>query len=175
MTTTNSTVLRVMNVLFWIVFIGFCIKTVAILISFLISLFVNSEGAANLYMGYDMSELYSYSKQYYIFTVSLLLVLNGLKTYIAYCVVKFFMKFNLSKPFNHELTDLFLSISHISLGLCVLALIAALYCKWILKKGIAVPIDFDGGEILFFAGIIYILALVFKKGADLQTESDLTV
>ena len=44
-----------------------------------------------------------------------------------------------------------------------------------MKKGVAVPIDWSGSELLLFGGVIYLLALVFKKGAELQTENDLTV
>ena len=175
MTTTNSTILKVMNVLFWIAFIGLCIKTGAILTSLIVSLFVSSEGAKDLYLGLNLFDLYAYDKLYYIFTVSLLIALTGLKAYIAYFIVKIFMKFKLSEPFRNYLTNLFLKVSYISLGTGFLAIIANEYCKWILKKGIAIPIDWSGSEILFFAGVIYLLALVFKKGADLQTESNLTV
>lgn len=175
MTTTNSTVLKVMNVLFWIAFIGLCIKTGALLTSFIVCLFVNPEGANDLYLGLSLFDLYSYSKSHYIFTASLLIVLTGLKAYIAYYVIKIFMKFNLSKPFNSKLTDLFLKISHIALGTGILAIIAENYAKWIMKKGVSVPIDWGGSEILLFAGVIYLFALVFKKGAELQAENDLTV
>jgi hypothetical protein len=175
MTATNSTILKVMNVLFWIIFIGLCIKTGAILTSFIVSLFVNSAGATDLYLGLDLSELYSYDRGYYVLTVSLLLALSGLKAYIAYLIVRFFMKFKLSKPFGRELTDIFLSISYVSLATGVLAILSGGYAKWIAKKGVSVPIDWSGSEILFFSGVIYLLALVYEKGTDLQMENELTV
>ena len=175
MTITKSTVLKIINVLFWIAFIGLCIKTGALLTSFFVSLFVNSEAASDLYLGLGLFDLYSFSNPHYIFTVSMLIALTGLKAYIAYYVIKIFMKFNLSKPFNNKLTDLFLKISHIALGTSILAIIAENYAKWIVKKGVAVPIDWSGSELLLFGGVIYLLALVFKKGAELQTENDLTV
>lgn len=175
MKTTNSTILKVMNVLFWIAFIGLCIKTGAILFSFIVTLFVNSEGAKDLHLGLDLFDLYTYNKLHYVYTVSFLLVLTGQKAFIAYFIVKFFMKFNLSKPFNKELTDIFLTISHISLGAGIVAIIANGYSDQIMKKGIPIPIDWGGNEILFFAGVIYLLALVFQKGTELQTENDLTV
>lgn len=173
--TTNSIILKVMNVLFWIAFIGLCIKTGSILTSFIISHLINSEGAKNLYLGLNLFDLYSYDKLHYTLTVSLLLLLTGLKAYIAYLVVKFFLKFKLSKPFGNDLTDLFLKISYTALGTGILAIIASGYSKWVSKKGISIPIDWSGNEILFFAGVIYLLALVYKKGTDLQMENDLTV
>jgi len=175
MKATNSTILTIMNVLFWIIFIGLCIKTGAILVSFLVSIFVNSEGAKDLYFGLNLFELYSYNIQYYVFIVSMILVVTGLKTYISYLIVKIFMKFKLSKPFGLELTNLFLGISYSSMITGIIAVFADGFCKWIMKKGVTLPIEWGGDEILFFAGVIYILALVYKKGTDLQTENELTV
>ena len=175
MATTNSTLLKIMNIIFWIVFIGLCIKTGALLISFFVSLFGTPAAAEAVYLGLDLSDLYAYGEWHYIAMALLLIVLTGQKTYIAYLVIKSFMSFDLSRPFNAKLTGLFLQISHVALGAGILAVVATGYSKAMGKAGVAVPIDFSGGEILFFSGIIYLLALVFKKGADLQAENDLTV
>jgi hypothetical protein len=176
MTTTSNTVLKIMNVVFWIVFIGLCIKTGAILTAFCVSLFVNAQGASDLYLGLNLSELYDFSQYHYISTVSLLIALYGIKAFIAYLVVKIFMKFNFSSPFNNEVTGLISRISHWALEAGVLAMVASGYTKWLTNnQGIAVPIDWAGEEILFFAGVLYIVSLVFKKGTELQTETELTV
>lgn len=176
MSTNSNSVVKIMNVVFWIVFIGLCIKTGAIITSFCVSLFVNAQGAGDLYMGLDLSELYAFSQYHYIGTVSLLIALYGIKAFIAYLVVKIFMKFNFSSPFNHEVTDLISRISHWALEAGVLAIIASGYTKWLTNhQGISVPIDWAGEEILFFAGVLYIISLVFKKGTELQTENELTV
>ena len=175
MTTTTITILKLMNVLFWIIFIGLCIKTGALLISFFVSIFVNPAGAKDLYMGLNLSKLYNYSLPYYVPMASLVIVLTGLKAYIAYLVVKIFTKFDLAKPFNHDITSLITTISHVALETGILAIIASGTSDWITKRGIDVPDNWGGGEILFFAGVIYIIAIVFKKGTELQTENDLTV
>ncbi|AQG79903.1 DUF2975 domain-containing protein [Spirosoma montaniterrae] len=175
MTTTNTTVLKIMNVFFWIVFIGLCIKTGALLVSLFVSLFVNPAGAKNLYMGLDLSNVQTYSQSYYVHLASLIIALNGLKAFIAYLVVKIFLKFDLSKPFNHDITALINTISHVALGAGIVAMIGSGSSDWLMKRGHVVPINWGGGEILFFAGVIYIIAIVFQKGTELQTENDLTV
>ncbi|HEX2534257.1 MAG TPA: DUF2975 domain-containing protein, partial [Chitinophagaceae bacterium] len=160
---------------FWILFIGLCIQTGATLISFFVSLFINREGAADLYLGLNLSELYAFSTWHYVSLVSFLLVLPALKAFIAYLVVKIFMKFNAAQPFSAPLSALISRISHMALGVGVLSLIAQGYARWLAKKGIAVPVDWDSSEFLFLAGIIFIIAQVFKKGIALQTENELTV
>lgn len=176
MSATSNTVLKIMNVVFWIVFIGLCIKTGAIITSFCVSLFVNAQGAGDLYLGLNLAELMAFSKYHYISTVSLLIALYALKAYIAYLVVKIFMKFNVSSPFSSEVTSLITRISYCALNAGVLSLVASGYTKWLMNnQGVSVPIDWAGEEILFFAGVLYIVSLVFKKGTELQTENDLTV
>jgi len=164
-----------MNIIFWILFIGLCIKTGAILISFLVSLFVNSEGARNLYLGLDLFNLYSYDKTQYGFVVSLLIFFTALKAYMAYLVVKIFLKFDLGKPFNSAVTQLVSRVSIVALEAGVLAILASGYTKRLSKQGLETFQDWGGNEFLFLAGIIFIIAQIFKKGAELQTESELTV
>jgi len=174
MKTTHSTILFILNIIFWIAFVGLCIKTGAILITFILSLYI-PEVSKDLYLGLNLSQLYSYSKTVYSFIAILLIVLTALKAYIAYLIVSFFKLFKLHKPFNPKITHIILKISHSALITGVFAIISKGYSKWVAKKGIEVPLDWGGNELLFFAGIIYLLALVFKKGADLQSENELTV
>jgi hypothetical protein len=167
--------LRVMNVVFWIIFIGLCIKTGAYLFSFFVSLFINPEGAKDLYMDLNLYHLYTYNQLHYIQIVSYMIALSGFKAYMAYQVVKLFMDFNLNKPFSSKLVQVFVTISYIAIGTGVLALIADAHCKWLLNKGVEIAYEWGSGEILFFGGVIYILSLIFKKGYELQNENDLTV
>lgn len=177
MKTTKSTILPVMKVLFWIAFFGLCIQTGAIAVSFFVSLFINPIATNDLYLGLNLSDLRAYSELLYILIVLLLIWITALKAYIAYLVVRFFMKFELSKPFGLELTSIFLKISHIALTTAVIAILASGLSKWIMKSEsfVAIPIDWSGKEILFFAGVIYIFALVFQKGTELQNDNELTV
>ncbi|WP_019991289.1 DUF2975 domain-containing protein [Rudanella lutea] len=175
MTTTNQTVLKTMNVLFWVIFIGLCIKTGALIVSFAVSLLVNPIAAKDLYMGLDLSDVQRYSQNYYIHLATLTIALSGLKALIAYLVVKIFLKFDLTKPFNPEITRLIGTISHVAVGAGIVALIGSSLSKWLTKHGAIAVLDWGANEILFFAGVIYIIAIVFQKGTELQIENDLTV
>ncbi|MBS4038960.1 MAG: DUF2975 domain-containing protein [Flavobacteriales bacterium] len=175
MTSTNATIFKTMQVLFWIAFIGLCIKTGALMVSFTISLLVNATAAKDLYLGLNLFELYQHDTVQYGFVASLVISIMALKAYIAYLVVKLFMKFDLNKPFQSTITQMFLQMSYVALGTGILTIIAEGYIKHLINKGIAVPIESNGSETFFFAGVIYLLALVFQKGVELQTENDLTV
>lgn len=175
MATKNSFILKAMNVIFWVIFIGLCIKTGAILTSFLISLFIESEAAKDLYLGLNFFGLYTFDKLQYVLLVSIIVILTGLKAYIAFLVVKIFLKFNFSNPFNKRVILIISKISYIALVTGILAILATAYSDWLIKKGIAIPQEWQADEILFFAGVIYIIAQVFKRGIDIQAENELTV
>ncbi len=164
-----------MHFIFWIIFLGLCIQTGAIIYSFFVSLFINPEGANNLYSGLNLSGLYAFSIKNYVSMVSLIISLSALKAYLAFLVIKIFLKFDFSSPFNAAVVSLITQISHLALGTGVLAIIANGYSRWLAKKGVAVLQNWEGGEFLFLAGIIFIIAEVFKKGFEIKTENDLTV
>ena len=167
------------HVLFWIVFVGLCIETGAILISFLVSLFFNPEGAKNLFSGLNLYDLMNFGKEYYVSVVALIIAQSALKAYMAYLVIRLFLKINLSKPFDSLVSKQITNISEVALTTGILALISNGYAKWLYKK----PVDFNnlpqyfdnGGEFLFLAGIIFVIAQIFKKGVEIQTENELTI
>ncbi|GAA4376603.1 DUF2975 domain-containing protein [Hymenobacter koreensis] len=171
----STFVLNLMHGVFWVVFIGLCIQTGAILISFFVSLFINPSGAQDLYMGLDLSELSSFSVEHYAGVVSFTVYLLAMKAYMAYLVIQIFRKIDFATPFSPAVALLITKISQAALQAGVVALIAGSYCKWLTKSGVAVPVGWSGGEFLFLAGIIFIIAQVFKRGTDIQSEHELTV
>lgn len=179
MKTETNSILKIMHVLSWIIFIGACIKTGAILYSFFVSLFINPVGAEDLYMGMNLSALYGYNIGYYVNIMSLIIFLSGLKAYTIYLVIKIFLKINFVHPFSADVSLLISRISYVALGIGVLTLIANNYCKWLMKRAVALPSlqDYLGGgvEFLLLAGIIFIIAQVFKRGIEIQSENELTV
>ncbi|MFD2563306.1 DUF2975 domain-containing protein [Aquimarina rubra] len=168
-------ILSAMKILSWIIFIGLCIKLGVILFSSIMSLFVNKEAAENLYLGLDLSNLYDFSINHYISILSLLISITALKAYLFYLVIKIFSKINFDKPFTKVVTRLISSISYISLWTGLLAYFANGYGKWVLKKGAEFRIDWGSSEFLFMAGIVFVIALIFKRGVEIQSENELTV
>ena len=55
----TSQILKLMKVVSWIIFIGLCIKIGTVLISFFVSLVLNPEASRDLYLGLDLSSIYS--------------------------------------------------------------------------------------------------------------------
>jgi len=176
---TTKQILRIMYVLAWVVFIGASVVSGAIIFSFFISLFINPEGAGNLYRGLDLSDLYSFSKFHYVNLVLYIIIIAALKAYISYLLVRIFLKLNIVHPFSKNVALLISRISYVALGIGLITLIGSGYVGWLSKKGVAIPPLHDvlggAGEHLFFGGIIFIISLVFNRGIEIQSENELTI
>ncbi|WP_106790988.1 DUF2975 domain-containing protein [Aquimarina sp. Aq78] len=168
-------VLSTMKIISWIIFIGLCIKLGAILISSAISLLVTEEASKNLYLGLDLSNLYNFSIRYYIMLLSLIVFILAFKAYMFYLIIRIFSKIDFDKPFTPVVASLISNISYVSLWIGLLAYFASRYSKWLVKKGVVFELDFGSSEFLFMAGIIFIIALIFKRGIEIQSENELTV
>lgn len=176
MKTQTTTVLTIMKVLIWIVFIGLCIKTGALIISFLISLFGNPLAAYDLYLGFDLSSVQELGQWHYICYISTLIIFTGLKAEIAYLAIKIFMKFNLEHPFSESVSQLIGRIARMALIAGILVILLGGYVGWLTETGNIEISGWEGGEgFLFLAGIVFIIAQVFKRGVELQSENELTI
>jgi len=171
----TTQILNIMKVVTWIIFTGLRIKAGAIIISFFISLFGNEAASKNLYLDLNLSEVYNHGIWEYVNVLSFIISIALLKAYLFYLVIKFFSKINLETPFNLVVMKLIEKISYICFSIGLIASIANKYTKWLLNKGISFRLTFESSEFLFMAGIIFVIALLFKRGIEIQKENDLTI
>ncbi|PQJ77370.1 DUF2975 domain-containing protein [Polaribacter glomeratus] len=169
----TAKILKVMHILSWIVFIGLCIKTGAILISYFIST-GSPEAARNLYTGLDLSEYYNHSFRQYTFIVSYKVALFATEAYIAFLVTELLSSLNLEKPFNLVVQKLMQNISYSIFNLWVLAILHNAHVKFLAKK-YDYSMDLFSSDFIFLAGVIFIFAQMVKRGIEIQSENDLTI
>lgn len=178
MTKKTDFILKALNVVSWIIFIGLCIEAGALIFNFIFTLF-KPIGSFNIYKGLNLSEMYNNQFNHYIGLMSFVIALSLLKAYLFYLVVKIFMKLNLVKPFNIEVADLIQKISIEAFSIGIVSLIAHEYVKRLIKMdfeigGVEKYLD-DTAAFLMMASIIFVIAQIFKKGIEIQNENDLTV
>ena len=166
-------ILKTMYILSWIVFIGLCIKTGTILISYFISI-GKPEAAKNLYAGLDLFEYYNYSFRQYTFIVSYKIGSFATEAYIAYLVTNLLSALNLEKPFNVEVQKLMQSISYSIFNLWILALAHNAHVQFIGQKN-NFDLNLFSSDFIFLAGIIFIFAQIIKRGIEIQSENELTI
>lgn len=172
--TRTGQVLGVLNILAWLAFIGFTIEAGAILTSYAVSC-INPEAAKNLYKGLDLYDLSQFNFWYYTLSVSFMVVLLILKALVSFQVVKTLSKFNLKNPFTSEVAGRLERVSYIALGTWVVTMLSNVYTGWILKISGKLHGNWLSGEFIFMVGLVFVIAQVFKRGVEIQSENDLTV
>lgn len=176
METRTIFILRAMNVAFWVILIGLCIKAGALIIAFAVSLAVNPAGASDLYMGLDYSALYKHSLLHYICMVTWVIALACTKVALAWRAVDLSLIFKVENPFNKRHVKLLSQMSDTALSAALISLGGEGYSRWLMHRGVELPpSDWAAGEWLFWAGIIYLLSVVFEKGVELKSENELTI
>lgn len=169
-------VLKLMKILSWLIFIGLCIKTGAIIVTSLMGILGNTLATADLYQGLDLSELFAYSKWYFIQIISLMVVLAALKAYIFYLVIKIFNNININRPFKLIVAKLLTRMSYAALWAGIFSIFLNASLKWMNKRNITDSDLYHGSsELLFAAGIIFIIAYLFRRGIEIQSENELTI
>ena len=86
---------------------------------------------------------------------------------------------DLKKPFSTCVAKQILQVSYYTLSIGLLSLIARQVVKNLVHYGF-VPDNLnefwaDSQAFILMGAVIYIIAVIFKKGVDIQTENDLTV
>ncbi|MFT6203954.1 MAG: hypothetical protein ACI9V1_001457 [Spirosomataceae bacterium] len=174
----TETLLGIMKVLSWIVFIGLCINAGTPLITYGISQFVNPEAARNLFNGLDLFAISQSHRYWYALLVLNFSAITALKAYMMYCVIKVLSNINLENPFSQPVFNLVSKLSGLALVIGIAIIVTKNQTKWMAKTmDMGNYHGFFGGgdEFVFFAGILFIISLVFKRGMELQNESELTI
>lgn len=170
---TNK-IINVVTVVTWVIFIGLCIRAGAIVLAFIRS-FVIEQAPASLYPALELMELQLYHTTHYVIFTILIIWVAMVKAYLFYLVIKALSQLNVSEPFSEAIGKLISKMAQNSLLIGLLALLTQTYAKILLKQPIS--FSYQGGEteFIFLAGVLYVIALIFKRGIELQAEHELTV
>jgi hypothetical protein len=178
MSKRNNFIWKAIQVICWLIFLGYCIQTGALLFNYIFSLF-KPIATHNLYLGIDLSELYLKSKSIYTFVFTLMVVISAFKAYLFFIALKLFKTLNITKPFSENVSAIITKITYCTFSIGIISIIAQEVANQLSEKGYNVGLVErywnDGGAYLVMTAILFTIAFIFKKGIELQNENDLTV
>ena len=178
MTKTNDFIFKALMVVAWIIFVALCIEAGALVVNFIFSIF-NPSIVGDLYQKLDLSRLYQQSQMVFYGMFGFVLFIALLKAYLFYVVISLLHKFDLTKPFSSFVSKQIFQISYITFSIGIFSYIARQTTKDLSIQGYALQdlnqFWVDSQTHIVMAAIIYIIAVIFKKGIELQNENDLTV
>lgn len=174
-------ILNVLLVVAWIIFIGLCIEAGCFIFN-TIYLWVKPEAITKLWLLEDLSDLMKYDHGHFLVVTGLLGIGAVLKAWMFYVTVKLLhnKQLDLARPFSNLVRRFILTVSCITLMIGVMTGYCVKYVEWLAQKGVSMPetlyLRLGGADVwLFMAVILFIIAQIFKKGIEIQTESDLTI
>jgi hypothetical protein len=182
MSIKTDSVLKALEVISWLLFIGICIEAGGFIFNTFLTLVLNPVGANKFWTEVNLSELYNYNQSYFITVTSLMIIVAMMRAFMFYIIVKIFhdKKLSLSQPFNETVRHFILKIAYFALGIGLFSFWGAAYTRGLVNQGVQMPdlqyLRLGGADVwLFMAVILFIIAQIFKKGIEIQNENDLTV
>lgn len=178
MSKKNNFVFNGLKIIAWIIFVGLCIEAGALLVNFIFSIY-NPEFTQNLYQKLDLSKMYQRSKWAFYSMYSFILIIAFLKAYLFYIVVVLVSKIDISKPFNQFVSKQITQLSYYTFLIGILSYIAQQSAKNLLHHGYHInalhQFWADSKAFILMAAVIYVIAIIFKKGVEYQEELEETV
>ncbi|MEI6263858.1 MAG: hypothetical protein WCP74_02070 [Sphingobacteriia bacterium] len=165
-----------------LIFVGLCIEAGGFLTNSIYTLAFNPIGAKYFWNHLDMSSLYAFDKGHFFAETTFMNIVVILKAILFWVIVKFLYKkkLDLSKPFSNEMRQFILLIGYISLGISLFSSWGSSYTNWLIGKDVVMPplkeLRLESADVwLFMSVALFVIALIFKRGIEIQTENDLTV
>lgn len=178
MSKTNNYIFLGLKIIAWLIFVGLSIEAGGLIVNFFFSIY-KPDFVHNLYQKLDLSEMYNRSKYAFYGVYSFILVISFLKAYLFYVVVNLVSNFNLTKPFNIYVSNHITRISYYTFSIGLISYIAQQFANNLMKRGFVTDnlnqFWEDSQAFILMAAIIYIIAVIFRKGIEIQNENDLTV
>lgn len=175
---THQFVFQALHVIAWIIFVGLCIEAGALLVNFVYAWF-KPQIISHLYEKLNLSQMYQTNVWAFLTMYSLILAISVLKAYLFYIVIKLMSKLDLTRPFNAFVSAQISQLSYYTLSIGVLGYLARESAQFLAHRGYEIdqlskfwP---DSQAFILMGAVIYVIAVIFQKGIELQTENDLTV
>jgi len=175
-------ILKILYILSWIIFIGVCIEAGGFISNAFFTMVINPIGARNFWQKIDLSGLYKYDPWYFFVETLLMSIAAVMKACIFYLIVKILhhKKLDMSQPFSREMGRFIFNVSYLALGIGLFSSWGVKYAEWFVKQGVKMPdiqyLGLGGADVWLFMGVtLYVIAQIFKRGIEIQTENELTV
>ncbi|GAB1404440.1 hypothetical protein MASR1M74_16190 [Lentimicrobium sp.] len=178
MNRTNNFIFTGLQIVAWIIFVGLSVEAGGLLVNFFFSLF-KPEVIPKLYQRLDLIPIYRESILVFLGIYAFILSISLLKVLLFYLVIRMMYKMKLTSPFNTFVSAQILNISYCTLSIGILSFIARQVSKKMEYYGLESSqlhsFWEDSQAFILMGAVIYIIAIIFKKGVELQDENDLTV
>jgi hypothetical protein len=178
MSKSKNIIFKGLHIIAWFIFVGLSIEAGGLLVNFFFSLY-KPEFIPNLYQKVDLTEMYSQSQLAFFGMYGFILTIAVLKAYLFYVVVMLQHKLDIEKPFNLYVSKQITKMSYVTLSIGLFSYIAKQIAEGLVVGGFNInalqTFWVDSEAFILMAAVIYVIATLFARGVEMQTENDLTI
>lgn len=175
---SNNIILIGLKIIGWIIFVGLSIEAGGVIVNFIFSIFKPTV-LHLLYQKLDINIIKQDNPLLFYLLYSFLIAVTVLKSLLFYNVILLLRHLDLQKPFDPFISKQIMRLSYFTFSIGIISEIAHHLTSFALKYGndVAYLSAYwaEKNAFITMSAIIYIIAVVFKKGVELQNENDLTV
>ncbi len=174
---SSKQTLNILHVLSWIIFLGLCVEAGSYVFNACYVFFINASAAS--YFG--LSDLYHYDAGWYLVIIFLMTIVGVFKCLIFYLMIQLLhdRKLDLSHPFTTPVRRFISNLGYLALGIGFFSNFGVSYAQWLNEQGAQITKTndyFGGGDVWFFmAVVLFVIAQIFKRGIEIQSENELTI
>ena len=178
---TTRQIWNILLLLSWIIFVGLCIEACGFIVNAIFAI-ANPAIITHLWRQIDLSDLLRYDRGYFFVVTSLLSIVAIVKAWLFFLIIKTLhnKELNMSQPFNKKVRRFIFLLSYAALLIGLFSLYGVKYTEWLTKQGIKMPdtqyMLLGGSDVwLFMAVVLFVIAQIFNRGIEIQSENELTV
>lgn len=179
---STSQILKALYILSWIIFVGLCIEAGSVIVSTIARMVLDPSDAQKFWQKVDLSSLYAFDPVYFLIEATFISIVILLKAVIFYLIIKFLQdkKLDMTLPFSKELRRFISNIAYLTFFIGLLSAWGNNYSKWFVQQGVIMPdtenMSLDGADVwIFMSVILLVIAQIFKRGIEIQSENELTI
>jgi hypothetical protein len=176
--TKTTLMLQVLYIVSWVIFVGVCIEAGGFIFNAFFTLVFNPSNASY----FNLSDLYRYDPGYFLVELLLMSIVAVMRACIFYLIVKILhdKKLNMSQPFSKEVGRFTFKVAYLALGIGLFSWWGVKYTEWFVQQGVKMPdvqyLRLGGADVWLFMGVtLFVIAQIFKRGIEIQSENELTV
>lgn len=178
---TSRQTLNVLLIISWILFAGLGIEAGAFLVNAVFAI-ARPDLIPYLWKEVDLSELFKYDHGHFFVITLIIGITSVLKAWLFFLIIRILHNkdLNLAQPFNKTVRRFIFNLSGVTLLISFFSSYGIDYAAWLTKQGVKMPdtsdLSLGGADVWFFMAIVlFIIAQIFKRGIEIQSENELTI
>ncbi|WP_118974018.1 DUF2975 domain-containing protein [Taibaiella koreensis] len=181
MKTNTRLILKVLYIVSWVIFVGLCVEAGGYLVNAFFAM-ANPGIVDRLWKDADLSDLFRFDNGHFCVMNLAIFVVSGMKAWLFYLIIKNLhgRKLDIAQPFRKEVRRFITWMSLLALLIGLFSFWGATYAEWLAGQGVKMPdeqhLRLSGADVwLFMSVILFVIAQLFKRGIEIQTENELTI